>query len=295
MQERQLEAFHAIMETGTVTMAATRLRISQPAVSKLLMGLERETGLVLFTRERQRLLPTAEARLLHQEVSRHFSGMARIEGLARDIRSLRTGKISIASLPALGTHVLPRLLTRFIENRMDARIDLQVRPSPLVIDRVLSQQVDLGFSVTPIDHPALRCEKLAEVDAVCVLPLGHALAGKPSLKPDDLKNERFISLGTDDQVRRRIDEVFESAGIERRLQIETHFSEVVCAFVSNHAGVSIVDALTAAEFGPTRLTVRAFEPKITFGIHILSPALRPPSLLVEAFIRFIREESKAWA
>ena len=61
---RQLEAFRAIMEHGTVTAAAERLGVSQPAVSKILAGLEHEIGYPLFTRIKRRLAPTSEARLL---------------------------------------------------------------------------------------------------------------------------------------------------------------------------------------------------------------------------------------
>jgi len=58
MNLRQLEAFRATMVAGTVTGAAARLRISQPAVSRLISQLERTTKLVLFIRSKQRVYPT---------------------------------------------------------------------------------------------------------------------------------------------------------------------------------------------------------------------------------------------
>ena len=61
LTHRQLEAFHVFMETGTVTGAADRLRISQPAVSKILAALEYDLKLKLFKRVRKRLVPTNEA------------------------------------------------------------------------------------------------------------------------------------------------------------------------------------------------------------------------------------------
>jgi DNA-binding transcriptional LysR family regulator len=56
-----LNAFRAVMEAGTLTDAAMRLEVTQPAVSRLIANLEYETGLTLFRRQRQRLVPTAEA------------------------------------------------------------------------------------------------------------------------------------------------------------------------------------------------------------------------------------------
>ena len=58
---RQYQAFHAIIETGTVTGAAEALGISQPGVSNLIAQLERQTKLTLFERARGRLVPTPEA------------------------------------------------------------------------------------------------------------------------------------------------------------------------------------------------------------------------------------------
>ena len=54
---RQLEAFRAVMQSGSVSRAAQRMFLSQPAVTKLLRGLEDETGLPLFDRSRRHLQP----------------------------------------------------------------------------------------------------------------------------------------------------------------------------------------------------------------------------------------------
>jgi len=55
MNLRQIEAFRAIIDTGTVSRAAERLSISQPAVTKLLQHLESTIGFALFDRGRGRL------------------------------------------------------------------------------------------------------------------------------------------------------------------------------------------------------------------------------------------------
>ncbi|MEJ1976395.1 MAG: LysR family transcriptional regulator [Acetobacteraceae bacterium] len=84
---RKLQAFHLVMQTGSVTQAAEALSVSQPAVSKLLQALESETRLTLFDRTRRRLLPTLDARRFHVEVERLFRTAAGIDHLANEIRS----------------------------------------------------------------------------------------------------------------------------------------------------------------------------------------------------------------
>ena len=67
---RQIDAFQTLINSGTVTKAATLLGISQPAVSRLISGLEKSLGFTLFRRCGRKLEPTLEARLLAEEVAK---------------------------------------------------------------------------------------------------------------------------------------------------------------------------------------------------------------------------------
>jgi DNA-binding transcriptional LysR family regulator len=290
LNTRQLEALGAMLESGTVTAAAARLGVSQPAVSKLLASLERETGLVLFQRENKRLFPTAEARLLYEETDRHFVGLRRLGAIAEGLRTLKAGKLAIASLPALGLKLLPRLLARFVADKPDARIELQVRTSPTVIDWVLAPLIDLGVSLIPIEHRAVRSELLARVPGVCVLPPDHRLAARETITPEDLAGASFVSLGREDRARHMVDHAFARSGIERRMRIETPLSEVACEFVADGAGVSIVDGMTAALFDARRLVVRPFRPVLTFDLYLLTSAVTPLSQMAVAFKALLQDE-----
>lgn len=79
LSQRALEAFHAVMTTSSVSSAASTLSVSQPAVSRHLRDLESRTGLVLFTRMGNRIVPADAARALLLEVERSFVGLSAIE------------------------------------------------------------------------------------------------------------------------------------------------------------------------------------------------------------------------
>lgn len=70
------KAFRAVMEAGTITAAGDLLGRSQPAVSRMLDRLEYELGLRLFERRKGRIIPTAEAHLLLDEVDQAFGSLA---------------------------------------------------------------------------------------------------------------------------------------------------------------------------------------------------------------------------
>lgn len=77
LNPRQLEAFRLVMQRGSVTGAAAELRISQPAVSRFIRDLEVRSGITLFERTGNHLIPTPEAHLLLVEVERYAFGIDR--------------------------------------------------------------------------------------------------------------------------------------------------------------------------------------------------------------------------
>ena len=99
MNIRQLEAFKTIMELGNFTRAAEKLHLSQPAVSKLILLLERKCGFALFHRRRNGVIPTAEGQMLHSEVERVFLSVDSVSARARAIRQFDYGEINLVAFP----------------------------------------------------------------------------------------------------------------------------------------------------------------------------------------------------
>ena len=281
---RQLEALRAVIENQTVTEAADVMRLSQPAISKLIANLEHETKLTLFRRDRRRLEATPEALILYQQSLRVIDGLAEITRVSSDLRNLRGGHLNIFSLPALGKSILLKMLSHFMQRHDQARIGLHVHSSRTVLQAVVSRRVDIGLSMIKTEHPGVDCRVLCRADAVCALPLGHALASRDAITAADLEGESFISFGQDARVRELIDLVFEERGVRRRLQIDTHISESVCAFVANGAGVSLVDPFTASDFARrNEILARPFTPTITYDFYLVIPTaliidLKSPNL-----------------
>ena len=90
LRYRNLEAFRIVYETGSVTRAAERLNLSQPAVSQLIARIERSFGFALFDRGLgRRLEATAAARALHADVCRTLEAMARLEAIAMTLGTPR--------------------------------------------------------------------------------------------------------------------------------------------------------------------------------------------------------------
>ncbi|PTM39514.1 LysR substrate-binding domain-containing protein [Bosea sp. 124] len=289
MNIRQLEAFRAVVELGSFTRAGQQLGLTQPAVSKLIFLLERRCGFPLFIRQRNGVLLTAEGKMLHDEVQRVFLGVASVAARAEAIGRLDHGEIKLVTFPSLAVRILPPILARFMSDRPSLRIEMASRNSWLLLDAVATQGVDLGFGMVASERPGLRYEKLCTMQAVCVLPPGHRLAGRTAIAAADLDGERFVAMLEEDRAQLQVDQAFAASGSVRNVVLKAQLTDSCCSFVAAGVGVAVVDPLSAAGFGPEQLTVRPFRPAVAYDIWVILPSFREPSLATQAMISHVRE------
>lgn len=290
MNLRQLEAFAAVMKSGSITQAAQSMHLSQPAVSKLIADLEHAIGFELFIRARgSALTVTPEAEFFFHEVERSFIGIDALKRTAKDIRNLAAGNLHVASLPALANSLLPRAIRVFRDRRPGVTIKLYTHSSSSVRQWIANQQFDVGLATRAQEIPGVTSQSFLRSVGACVLGPGHRLAGKPEIEPADLAGEPFISLMAGDPTRRRIDRLFEDAGVERQLTIETQYASTVCSLVMQGLGCSIINPATAADFAADRLVMKPFRPRIEFEYMLHTPSLRPLSQTAHRFIETMTE------
>lgn len=278
MNTRQLEAFHATIATGSVTRAAERLGVSQPAVSKLLRNLSDSCGFELFARSGGRLVATLEGRLIAAEVERMFSGTQRIAQLIEAVRNQEAGQVTIAAPAALATRYLATTLAPMMQLQNELRLTILSRTSPQIAELVAAQQIDIGLSLIPFDHPNVQASAIMRFSMVCVMPADHPLAHNTVVHVEELAGETFIALARDDCSLMTIDRAFQMTGVQKRSRIEVPMSETACAFVAAGAGVSILPPFVGLDYGQDRLVRRPLEPDTTMDLWMLTPNRSASSL-----------------
>lgn len=290
MNFRQIEAFKTVMACGTTTRAAEILRISQPAVSRLLSDLERSTKLKLFERGKGRIKPTPEAQGFYDEVQRSFIGLERLRFAADNIRSFSSGTLRVASLPVLGNAFLPRAIGAFGQSYPEVSVLLHIRSSEAVKEMVASGQFDIGFAADEIDRAGVDSRLIVAPEAVCIVPRNHPLAEHPVVGPADLADARFVSLAAEDAARTRIDRIFEEAAVKRRIAVETQYSITICNLVRAGAGVGLVNPLALEGLDLAGLAIVPFRPRIEFRTFLIGPPNGSLSRLTQHFIEIVERQ-----
>jgi len=287
MKIRQIEAFRALILRQTVTGAAQMLHVSQPAVTRLINDLESSVGFALFERANGRLHPTPEGLVLFEEVERSFAGMDRIAQTAVQIKSLQRGSLHIAGAPAIALEFLPQTLTGFMREHPGINSALVIHSSSTVVDLVVGRRCDVGFIAHPLTHPAVRIERIYRAPLQCILPLGHRLAERATITPEDLRGESFISMPKEFENRGSIDRLFAERRIDRIMTSESQLSHAVSVLVQHGAGVALIDPITA-HYAAGRVLVKPFVPAINAEFAVVLSNQHPPSQLAQAFVAYAK-------
>lgn len=286
MNFKQIEAFRAVMLSGSMTVAATQLHTSQPNISRVIAQLEKESGFPLFTRIAGRLTPTVEAEALFRDVERAFVGLDTLQASARSIREVGVGTLRVGAVPSIAMTVMSAAIARFRERHPDVPIAVHTSDSPTVAKWTASRFCDFGLVSYLVEMAGVRSDALRRESGVCIVPAQHPLARKRRIRAEDLDGEPFISLTRGDGTRALIDAAFAPDG--RVLMLETPYAATICAMVEMGLGVSVVNPLVVRNLKFPGVKVLPFEPAIHFESYVLYNQQHPVPALAQAFLDCVR-------
>ncbi|MCW6530153.1 LysR substrate-binding domain-containing protein [Sphingomonas sp. MMSM20] len=287
---RALETLSEVMRTGSATAAAANLGMTQPGVSRTLAQLERTIGFELFYRDRGKLVPTKDGRLLAEEVEFALAGLQRVANLADDIANSAAGELSVVAPPSFAEGVLPAIVASFLQKHPGVRFNLDSRSLETSRMMIATRVVDCGFMKMPIAGDDLHCEPLVSSGSACVLPARHPLAAHEVLTPDLLRAAPLILLGSGRQWRIQVDQAFAGYRLRPTVAIETHTHGSACALAARGVGIAIVNRLLARAYLRDDLVMRSFAPPIVHQYASVTSINLHGSRLVSAFLDEARAE-----
>lgn len=288
---RQVEAFKAVIEHGTISRAAVVLNVSQPAISKMIANLESDADLVLFDRLKGRLAPTQRGMRLYDEIDRIFGGVQQVENAIDAIRREDQGRIAIGVMPALSGSFVQQATMGFLRRHPQAFCVVESRSSQRIAEWLLTRRLDVGLVSSDIENPYLVSESLMEHPLVCIMPAGHALAAKSLVQPADLDGLPFVSFDPESLTGQRIVAALAERRSRPDVVLVASVAPTLCEFVAAGQGVSLVHPLMVEGFGE-RLIVRRFEPAIPYDFRLCRSRDSRNARLVEDFVDVTRETAR---
>lgn len=283
---RELEVLRALIATRKTTSAAQRLGISQPAVSRAIAGLERRTGRALFRREGGRLVPTADALLLYEQVAPIFATLERLE---RAPWATGGGAPLRLAAPATLAHAfLPKLVAAFAREAGGLPVQVEIGTTMDVIASVADGNVDLGITDTGAPHASVKLEPFRRSSAHLVLGVDHPLAARAAIGPADLDGVDLIVLTRRFAVRTIFDRLMMDAGAEPTIVFEVATAAMAYELVRAGVGVALLNPFPLAFTADPGVVFRPFEPAVAFQTSFVVSAAVPLPPVARRFMEFVR-------
>lgn len=289
MDFRRLEAFRAVVSNNSVTKAAEVLGVSQPAVSTQISRLEEVVGFRLFERRNGRLVLTPEGHAFHDATAHALQMIDQLDENARAIRDGVSGRVVIASHPGASTAILPGIATKFLRERPRVQLKMINRTSEEVRSFFPAASIDIGIAELPVDINGVDVTRYS-LPCVAILPAGHRLAERDTIRPEDLSGEPFLTMPPERLISHRVREAFADSASNYVPVAEVDFFSTIAGMVAAGHGTSIVDQWTAKMFLPLGVVARPFLPMIPYEIGVFTSSARPVSILAKAFLALVDEE-----
>ena len=240
MEWPQLQYFREVAEQEHFTLAAQRLSLSQPALSRSIAGLERELGVPLFDRQGRsvRLNRYGKAFLTH--VQRAIAEVDEGQRELADMVGPVKGTVAIGFIHVMGARLLPLLLRRFRANHPAVDFKLSQGGTAALLEQLRSGETDLCLMATHPDLPDLRWVHLFDEEIFAIVPPDHALADRESIRLAELADEPFISFLPGWGLRQMKEELCLQAGFTPRVAFEGEEVGTVHGLVAAGLGVALI-------------------------------------------------------
>lgn len=266
---RQLRAFLAVVDTGSVSQAAVMIALTQSSVSKLISGLEDEIGFMLFDRLGRRFRLTEQGRMFLVQARDAIESFNDIRRLAMDIRDNQGKRLRVCAIGPLSFgQLMPRGLADFARSQPNFSISFETMFRIEIEDWVAQGHSDVGFTLLPAGNTSVSAKPFAKVNAVAIVPNEHPLAAHKAVAPADLEGHTIIMPHATARVRVMVEADFLGTGQRLKPNIETSNALSAAHLVANGAGVAVLDPFSLGSVPTGSFTVLKWKPdtKLVYGM-----------------------------
>ncbi len=240
--EAPLRAYAAYVRRRSFSAAAEELRISQPAVSKHIAGLEQQLQVKLIARRTGTLTDAGEYLAGHV-----LRAEALLKQAARGLTTLcdpMSGVVSIVASGTPGTYVLPNIVAAFQQTHPAVRVHFELATSSGVINAVRSHRAEIGVSGGFVAAPEIEAEPLLQDEIVIVGPPSFA---RRRLSRDELEDLTWISREEGSATRAIADSALADLGVVPRRRLSLPAWESIKIAVRRGHGIAAFSRLAVSE------------------------------------------------
>ncbi len=281
-----LRAFLAVLDFSSFNAASKHLKISAPALSRRIQGLEQAVGAQLIERTTRRVAPTQIGRELAPLVRRLVDEFEESILSISDLRGRHRAQVTLASVPTAAFYFLPSVIEAFNERFPGIRFRIMDLSANEGLDAVASGEVEFGINIIGATRDDLVFTPLMEDPFVLACRRDYPLAQNPSLPWSALQGHPLIGVSKTSGNRAVLDHALAASDQQLALNwfYEVNHLSTSLGLVEAGLGISVLPKLaTPQREHPVISTVTLVNPVVTRSIGVVE---RRGARLSPAALRF---------
>lgn len=240
MDVPQLRTLIHVAELGSLSKAADRLHIAQPALSRQIRLLEQELGVRLFNRHGRGMVATEEGQDVLRHALRIMAELEEIRAVVSDENAPLRGHVSIGMPPTASDILAEPLVSAFRDTHPDATLRIVSAYTGYLLDWMQRGELDAAILYDPKSARTLRVQPLLEETLFLIGPPESGLSLERPVEFAALQNLRLLLPSRSHGLRILVDRYAEEAGVPLRIKVEADSYSTLKSLVRNGHGVTVL-------------------------------------------------------
>lgn len=233
--------FYEVAKSKSITLAARRLCLTQPTVSKYIQNLETDLGCRLFQRSQKGVSLTPEGQLLFQQIGRACQQMEHAKSMVQEYVNNQSGKISIGASELTMRYFLLPYLEQFQHRYPNVKVQIHAFSTPFTMSALTAGTVDFALVITPVDEDKdIQVTQITDFQDIVIAGNQFTHLQDRVLSLQDLLKHPIVCMEKGTTTRKFWDHIFHEQGLELRPNIEVNSNDLIPPTVLHNLGIGFV-------------------------------------------------------
>jgi DNA-binding transcriptional LysR family regulator len=269
---QQLKGFYYAVQNRSISKAAKKMGLTQSAVTLQIQSLERDLGVKLFIRDKQKIILTPEARTLYAQSAHYICGLDELfESFIKNVRGKNSNIIDIASNHAGISYILPKYIKEFHEENPSTKFKIRNLSLDEGLRRLVNDEIDMFI------YPMIKDEipeyldftPIVQYQPILLTKATHPLAKKKDLTLKDVSKFELVRIDPKLITLPAFEEIIKAHELHTSFEFEMSDWEILKKFVRADIGVAIISDIILEDGMDKDLVGRPllnYFPKMTYGV-----------------------------
>ncbi len=240
LDSRQLRAFLTLARTGSFTVAAKKLFLSQSAVSHSMKALETDVGCRLFDRMGKKVLLTQAGEQLLHHAEKILQEMLTARESLSELGKWGKGRLRIGTSSTACQYILPAVLREFKESFPQCHLTIEPEDATGAIELLHQNRVDLAITLEPKNEPQMEFHPLFSDELVFLVAATHPWAASGHVVQAEIPRQNYVLYNKASYTFRMIEDYFREEDMVLNSVMELGAMDAIKELVKLGLGVAIL-------------------------------------------------------